>query len=326
MSFFAIIAVAAIAGFVALLVKQNQFRSSGVVAIVVGVAVVGIWRYRTVEQKGAVRLQRDRQVAATIQRQQMGAAVQNAAAAAPSVIRAPEPAEEVGPVVARQPEFPPVGDSVAEEFLSAPGDRAAIASDDSHSDSPPTWLKLASGKQPDGRYRVVVSAQGWDVEQCWLEIRMWHIPSAVRSYAITEIGGRWPVPSLDGEAAESFISDSYVESRHIYTDRDGPRSRHKVYALLDIPPTLRESLLVRRHADLIDARLLYTSLAAALALGMLVVVFAYFKVDDATYGQFSRRLQVGAGLLLVGLAFSVVALAAFAISEEVLFGGLLAII
>ena len=328
-SYLAILLLIVIAAVIAVLMSRPRARPFGVAAIVV-LVVFSLWRYRSLEEQHARRMQEEAIVAARQQNDRMRARVdsllrgeearprlQTAAelAAAPiagvaprSVLRAPEP-DDVPPGV------------FVEDDLVPHGNVEPAAADA----APPAWLTLASGKQPDGRYCAVVAAEDWDVRQCWWEIRAWQIPTAVRNYAIAEIGGRWPVQRLDGPMSESLISDSFVETRYVYTDRNGPRYRYKVYALLDIPPTVRDTLIARRTDDLVDARLIYTSLAALLAVGVVLVVFGYLKTDDATDGRYTRPLRVVAGLSLAGLFVAGVALAAFAIAEESEFGGFMSI-
>ncbi len=342
-----LIFVLVLAAALAMLLQRRQWHATAIFAAVVGVVAVvgtvGVWQYRTLGYERDLVARDDRLATRAAQREandprwHLATAVDLAvdddaeATARPvirAVIRAPEP-DDVDPKEVRSDDLHSDDDRFAaatpqDEFA----DTAIVDANSDHGghESPPTWLKLADGKQPDGRFRMVVSARGWEVDRCWREIRMWHIPPAVRSYAITEIGGRWPVRPLGDQVADSLISDSYIESKHAYTGLNGPRDRIKVYALLDFPPSLREMLLARRAAELIEIRLLYTSLAAALVLGSLVVVFGYLKTDDATEGQYTRPLRVVAGLSLVGLAVAVIALMAFAISEESHFGGLLALL
>jgi hypothetical protein len=138
--------------------------------------------------------------------------------------------------------------------------------------------------------------------------------------AIVKATNRYIAEQLDSELAPRFLHYDIrrikdKKSRHpllreTYHDRAqysvGPM--HENFALLEFGPEFREELASRWDKVRATSRLVQTLLFAGAALLLVGSVFGYFRLDNATRGYYTGRLQfmtgaailtiVGAGALL----------------------------
>lgn len=138
--------------------------------------------------------------------------------------------------------------------------------------------------------------------------------------ALVKATNRYIAEQLDSELAPRFLHYDVrrikdKKSRHqivkqTYHDRAqysvGPM--HENFALLEFGPEFREELTHRWDKVRATSRLVQTGLFAGAALLLVGSVFGYFRLDNATRGYYTGRLQfmtaaailtiVGAGVLL----------------------------
>ena len=124
-----------------------------------------------------------------------------------------------------------------------------------------------------------------------------------REYIVEHVGS--PMAANFIRYGAKQIKTDLVKPTHVYREEIvvsiGPM--HQVHALLEFGPEFRAA--VDRHwaAEIAKSRLLQTGLLAAAVLGLLATVFGYFRLDNATRGYYTGRLQAMAAVAILALVF-----------------------
>ena len=83
-------------------------------------------------------------------------------------------------------------------------------------------------------------------------------------------------------------------------------------------PQFRESVQSWRNNIVAENRVWFTSMAGAILIGFVTVIYGYLRLDTATRGYYTWRWRTLAGLLMFGLVIASIAL----IDNEMRPGGL----
>jgi hypothetical protein len=191
-------------------------------------------------------------------------------------------------------------------YLDEAGSRAGIASDvDALSPGailppePPPWVNLAAFNIDRVAYRPVTSGPYATRDECRRALAE-AMKRAVDEY-VDEYHGR-------PEAADYVDIDlAYIKThlRHgdVYQEQVqasfGPMIQQ--HALLEFGHDFQEEIERRWQQVKVTSRLAHVSLAALAILAGLATIFAYLRLDTATKGYYSGRLQIAAGAVILGL-------------------------
>jgi hypothetical protein len=106
---------------------------------------------------------------------------------------------------------------------------------------------------------------------------------------------------------EHLLRDENKYGETIHSPSVG--SMEQMHALLEFDQAFRDEIDRRHKQAKIGSRLMETGLLAAGVLALLTTLFGYLKLDTATRGRCSGRLQIGAIAVILALVASGVALA-----------------
>jgi hypothetical protein len=163
---------------------------------------------------------------------------------------------------------------------------------------PPDW----AGKDPVPRGESVLvplSSQMWatmrEAEQQVTE----RAAAYVKEFYHDEypVRGDWtvPVPVIEQTAVSALVGEEIDKD---FGDGIGTKKMYRAHLRLDVNPSLRNALHASWHDQIVNHRLTELGGLFGLATLMLATAAGYFRLDDATAGQYRRRLKFAAGALV----------------------------
>lgn len=101
------------------------------------------------------------------------------------------------------------------------------------------------------------------------------------------------------EIRDRFVTSDHVFDEKVVSPSFGPM--HQSHALLEFGPQFHEEVARAWHQVVARTRLIKVALVSAAVLGMLVLLFGYFKADTATRGSYSTRLKFATFVAILAL-------------------------
>ncbi len=167
-------------------------------------------------------------------------------------------------------------------------------------ESRPSWVSFQKDFTGDV-HRVPLTAGPFVRKSECMKALEKQAQEAVADYVNNYLGS--PRASLFIRYDLDEINDRLLTEEHIHDELIevslGPM--HQVHALLEFDPEFRAELDQSWREVQAGRRLAQTALGAFGILGLLIVVFGYFKLDTATRGYYSTRLQILATLAILAL-------------------------
>jgi hypothetical protein len=164
---------------------------------------------------------------------------------------------------------------------------------------PPPWINMAAFNIDDTVYRPVASGPYATRDECRRALAE-AMKRAVDEY-VDEYHGR---PEAAGyvDIDLAYIK-THLRRGDVYQERlqasFGPMIQQ--HALLEFRRDFREEIERRWNQAKVTSRLAHVGLAAVAILAGLATIFAYLRLDTATKGYYSGRLQIAAGAVILGL-------------------------
>jgi hypothetical protein len=220
-----------------------------------------------------------------------------------------DPSDDVEPSDAADPsDDVDLGDAAAGDAVSATTGPAPFSLDDDNGfphvtipyDSRPEWVGLEKDYTGDVHRLPITAGPFVQKSECMHALDT-EIEHAVSDYIKEYLGSpRAPIfISYDiDEIKGRLLSQDHIHDELIEVSL-GPM--HQVHALLEFDTAFRSELDDSWRDVQAGVRLSQTGLGAFGLLGLLVVVFGYFKLDTATRGYYSTRLQILASLAILSL-------------------------
>lgn len=185
----------------------------------------------------------------------------------------------------------------------------------------PDWVE--SKPQLDGEVHQLAVASGYEVRESSAdEALLRELKTSMGRYINDEMGSEYAATLIDHEVVQSGDGDQRKYRMRVgdefFTIGQQPFEEliefdfaimNQSHLLVKIEPDLRESLDDRWREVRATYRLLQTGLGAGLVLLLLGTVFSYFKLDTATRGYYTGRLQFGAAAAILTLIVVCVLLA-----------------
>ena len=111
------------------------------------------------------------------------------------------------------------------------------------------------------------------------------------------IHGEWtvPVPVLEQGAVSALVGEEIDKD---FGGEIGTKKMFRAHLRLDVGPDLRRALHASWHDQVVNHRLTELGGLLGLATMMLATAAGYFRLDDATAGQYRRRLKFAAAALI----------------------------
>jgi hypothetical protein len=111
------------------------------------------------------------------------------------------------------------------------------------------------------------------------------------------IHGEWtvPVPVLEQKAVSALVGEEIDKD---FGGEIGTKKMFRAHLRLDVGPALRQALHASWHDQVVNHRLTELGGLLGLATLMLATAAGYFRLDDATAGQYRRRLKFAAAALI----------------------------
>lgn len=193
--------------------------------------------------------------------------------------------------------------------LDAPDPEAALdpqAAEDQPLSDPdrPAWVDAPGGFE-NGVYRTIAVSDPYTTKQ---------EADVALNYQMMEVTRRYlekldvPLPDqLPLDTAYIRLKICKDEFTEVLDTSVGPMRR--VHVLMEFDAAVAEDLKRRLHGLLVHQRITQAGAAAVWVLALLGTVFGYLKLDTATKGSYTRRLQLGAAgaiLALVAAALAIV--------------------
>lgn len=165
----------------------------------------------------------------------------------------------------------------------------------------PAWLTIPSEQFLISHKRAVASDLFFSEQACDKSLGS-EMSAAVRDYINAYLGDENAAMLVhvdDEYIRKNLVSDQFDE---VWDVKQFGKQMHRQHALLDFSESFRE-LLDSKWSDVVQtSKLLTTGLGAGGLLGLLGIAFAYLRLDSATKGYYSGRLQFLAGAAILALA------------------------
>jgi hypothetical protein len=111
------------------------------------------------------------------------------------------------------------------------------------------------------------------------------------------IHGDWtvPMPVIEQNAVSALVGEEIDKD---FGGEIGTKKMFRAHLRLDVGPDLRQALHASWHDQVVNHRLTELGGLLGLATLMLATAAGYFRLDDATAGQYRRRLKFAAAALI----------------------------
>jgi hypothetical protein len=227
--------------------------------------------------------------------------------AADKPVSTPEATDATDLVADSQPTDADGADVVAiKRYLDAAESNGGIVSDvdilapgTASLSGPPPWVDKATFEIDGSVYWPVASGPYATRDECRRALSE-AMKRTVDEY-VNEYHG-WPEAAKYVDVDLAYIK-THLRRGDVYQERVqasfGPMIQQ--HALLEFGQDFREKIERRWNQVKVTSRLLQVSLAAAAILAGLATIFVYLRLDTATKGYYSGRLQIAAGAVILGL-------------------------
>jgi len=196
---------------------------------------------------------------------------------------------------------------------------------------PPDWVVNPPGRSGAVFRRVMTSDPFSTDEECYRQVEDKMLVTTCR-YVSDRVGNTWSrelrrqeyVPELLPDQARRYLERLGVDAgylwKHVCPEPEyrewvsssvdalgdplmGPMRR--IHVLMEIDEAVQRDLVGRWRESVLVRRLGIAGGTAAAVLALVGVVFVYLKIDTATRGFYSRRLQVVAALVTILIAIAI---------------------
>ncbi len=172
----------------------------------------------------------------------------------------------------------------------------------------PDWVEQPPTISGDVHYWSVKSDYHLREHDAWRALDDELVRSA-REYVIEFLGSAQAPLFFQFDAAQ--LKERFVHRGQMYHEivEASVGRMHQMHARLEFPQEYQEELQARWSQVVSAMRLFRTLGVAAGVLGLIAVLFAYFRLDTATRGYYTLRLKLLAGVailavVVLGVAFS----------------------
>jgi|GEM_PF-5288850 len=175
---------------------------------------------------------------------------------------------------------------------------AKTAGQASSSTDRPVWVDAPPAMQGDVYCTSVKSGLYATRTECQAALAA-ALKQAVETYSDKQFGpGAANAISIEPESIKSRVQKA--EFTEIVNTSVGPMMQ--LHARLEFDDSIRTELQESRRQSLVTARLWHVGAFSTLLLAAIGAVFGYLKLDLATAGRHTRRLQLAAAAFIVGAA------------------------
>jgi len=183
---------------------------------------------------------------------------------------------------------------------------------------PPEWVESEDVLKGDMQTMAVSSEPHEFERDCRraLDVELKKAVDAYVNHYLGDIYGDLFEASSSVDYDIEYINNNLVQKRHEEVLYVSFGEMHQIHALLEFGPDFRAELdsrrgeLDKRWRQIVGAgRLTGTALACGFILALLGVVFGYFRLDTATRGYYTARLQFASAVVILTLIVAGVLLA-----------------